>query len=278
MTAIGVTGHRGRLGSALVKLGCIPIDANVANYYDLSVMLEHLQVQGHEIETIVNCAAYTDVDGCEDQPMQAATVNVGGVAALARAFSGRIVYISTDYVFDGTFGPYLEDSVPNPVSVYGWSKLGGELVLKGRNNPDDLIVRTTVLFGSSDDFVSRVANTLLSRRTVALPDKLFGSPTYIPHLAEDILQAIDMGISGVLNLAGSRVISRYQFGRQIARALGLSPDLVVRGEVAGKAPRPPLGGLAINKALKLGLPFRDPYDGLKEWAERYKASHMARKA
>ena len=259
MMRIGVTGHRGRLGRELAKLGCVPIEADVANFHALNAAIKLVKP-----EVIIHCAAFTDVDGCEGQPIKAALVNTGGVSNLAKAFSGKIVYISTDYIFDGQFGPYLEFSAPNPLSIYGWSKLGGELALKHRSNDDDLIVRTTVLFGpDGDDFVGRVTDKLLAGEFVYLPDTLFGSPTYTPHLAEDILEAIDKGVCGTLNLAGSRVVSRYHFGQRIARAADISVSLVKRGGIIGKAPRPPKAGLAINLALRLGFPARDPYDVLE---------------
>jgi len=259
MMQIGVTGHRGRLGRELVKLGCVPIEADVTNFHALNAAVKLVKP-----EVVVHCAAFTDVDECEDKPTKAAMVNTGGVAYLCKAFSGKIVYISTDYIFDGQFGPYLEFSAPSPLSVYGWSKLGGELVLKHRGNDDDLIVRTTILFGpNGDDFAGRVISKLLYGEFVYLPDSLYGSPTYTPHLAEDILEAINKDVCGTLNLAGNRVISRYHFGQQIARAAGVSVQSIKRGQVIGKAPRPPKAGLAVNLALRLDFPVRDPYDVLE---------------
>jgi len=260
---VGVTGHRGRLGRELVKLGCAPIEADVTNFHALNAAIKAIQP-----EVVIHCAAFTGVDACEDQPAKAALVNTGGIAHLYKAFPGKIVYISTDYIFDGKFGPYLEFSAPNPLGIYGWSKLGGELVLKRRGNDDDLIVRTTVLFGpDGDDFVGHVTDRLLVGEFVHLPDSLYGSPTYTPHLAEDILAAVDKGICGTLNLAGNRVISRYHLGQQIARAAGVSIQFVKRGNAIGKAPRPPKAGLAVNLALSLGFPVRDPYAVLESLVE-----------
>jgi len=269
---IGVTGHRGRLGRELVKLGCVPVEADVTNFHALNAAIKVIQP-----EVVVNCAAFTDVDACEDQPVRAAEINTGGVFNLAKAFSGKIVHISTDYIFDGKFGPYLEFSSPSPLSIYGWSKLGGELALGHRGNDDDLIVRTTVLFGpDGDDFVGHVIGKLLSKanrglhKFVYLPDTLYGSPTYTPHLAEDILEAIDKGVCGILHLAGSRVVSRYHLGQQLARAAGVSTQFIKRGQIIGKAPRPQRAGLAINLALRLGFPVRDPYDVLEALIDRYR--------
>jgi dTDP-4-dehydrorhamnose reductase len=240
----------------------------VTGFFELRSEIEH-----DKEEVVIHCAAHTNVDGCEEWPLDATDVNMGGTFALAGAFKGKIVYISTDYVFDGTTGPYVEYSSPNPINIYGWSKLGGELVLKARKNPDDLIVRTTMLFGpDGDDFVSKVAEKLLSGEPVYLPDNLYGSPTYIPHLAEDILLAVKKGTSGVLNLAGGPApISRYRFGQRIAEAAGLSTDLVRRGgPPLGTALRPLRVGLKTDKAVRLGFPYRDPYRELKQVIDRHR--------
>lgn len=259
---IAVTGPRGRLGSELVRQGCIPFDVDVTDYMALSRSLQEIKP-----DTVINCAAYTNVDGCEDAPNLAANVNVGGAFGLAQVFRGKIVHVSTDYIFDGRNGPYTETDAPNPISIYGWSKLGGELAIINRNYPDDLIVRTTVLFDRySRNFVTAVMSQLADAQPVALPDSLSGSPTYIPHLAEAILAAIEAGVCGVLNLAGSRVWSRLEFGKMIALSCGFSMDQITTGPVTGRAPRPLKAGLIVDKAKSLGLPVYDPVDGLKEMA------------
>lgn len=269
MLRIGVTGPHGRLGSELVRQGCTPIEADVTHFHALKTAVDTA-----ECDIVVHCAAMTDVDGCEKNPATAAQINVGGVAHLLHAHGGRIVYISTDYIFDGgdlsflhtqPAGPYAENHAPNPLSVYGWSKLGGELIIRNAKRPGDLIVRTTVLFdGRSGCFVAKVLDKLLRHEYVYVPDDLYGSPTYIPHLATDILLAIERQVSGVLNLAGIRVVSRYQFAQHIAEAADVPITLIKRGKTLGAAPRPKLAGLATNKASNLGFLQRDPYAVLRQ--------------
>lgn len=257
---IGVTGPRGRLGSELVRQGCVPINADVTNPLNLQAALMDLKP-----EVIIHCAAKTNVDMCEFSPVTTTEVNVGGACSVTALFRGPVVYISTDYVFDGEAGPYTEEDKPNPISVYGWSKLGGEIVLKNRHNPDDLIIRTTVLFDNGDNnFVTRIAKKLLDGETIQLPDKLFGSPTYVPHLAEAILAAIDKNVSGILNLAGDWVMSRFDLGQHVARLLDIPAKNIERGEVTGRAPRPLQAGLILDKAKKIGLPIYDPSIGVRE--------------
>jgi dTDP-4-dehydrorhamnose reductase len=257
------------LGSELVRQGCVPIEADVTHFYALKTAVE-----AAECDVIVHCAAMTDVDACETDPSTAAAINTGGVAHLLQAHPGRIVYLSTDYIFDGgspaftqaqPAGPYSETWPPNPISVYGWSKLGGEILIRNARRPGCLIVRTTVLFdGRSGCFVAKVLDKLMRGEYVYVPDELYGSPTYIPHLATDILLAIERYVTGVLNLAGVHVISRYEFARRIAEAASLPLTLVKRGKTLGAAPRPKQAGLTINKATHLGFLSRDPLSVLPQ--------------
>lgn len=257
---IGVTGYRGRLGSELVKQGCISIEADVTNFHHLGQVVREVQP-----DVIIHCAAKTNVDMCETSAVSATTVNFGGTFGLTQVFTGKIVYISTDYIFDGTAGPYSEDARPNPISIYGWTKLGGELAIKNSSNPAHLIVRTTVLFDrNGNNFVTKVIDQLLQGNTVNLPDQLYGSPTYVPHLVEAILMAVDRDLTGIINLGGSMVMSRFTFGQEIARLLNKPIELIQSGPIVGRAPRPRLAGLRTDKAHILRLPIYDPLNGVKE--------------
>lgn len=255
---IGITGHRGLLGSELVRQGCMPVGANVTDF-------KELQSAAKPFGVIVHCAAMTDVDGCETAPITAAQINMGGTYQLTQVFGGKIIYISTDFVFDGKHGPYSEDDRPNPISVYGWSKLGGEIVVKNRKR-DDLIIRITTPFGphpQKQTLVSKVAKRLKEGQPVNFPNQLASSPTYIPHLATGILAAVDQ--IGVLNIAGSRTMPLWKFAREMARIWGFNPKMVGNdGQIVGLAPRPLRGGLLLDKAKNLNIPISDPLDGLKE--------------
>jgi dTDP-4-dehydrorhamnose reductase len=252
MGKVAVTGPRGRLGRELVKWGCMPLTANVTDYHALQREISYLNP-----DIIIHCAAYTNVDGCENAPRRAADVNTYGTYNLRQAFSGKIVYLSTDYIFDGLTGMYKEDDKPNPLNIYGWSKLGGELTLSN----DDLIIRTTVLFDKGDNnFVTQVINQLLCGNTVKAPDTLFGSPTYVPHLAEGILAALHL--RGALNIAGNRIMSRYRLAQFIAEILGFGQ--VEKAPYTSKTRRPMNAGLDVGKAQMLGLPIYDALEGIKE--------------
>ncbi len=258
MVKIAVTGPHGRLGSELVRQGCTPIEANVLNYSDL-----YSEIKDINPDVVVHCAAYTDVNACEKSPGRASEINTGGTFALTKVFSGKIVYISTDYIFDGKNGPYDEEAKPNPIGIYGWSKLGGELVIRNRQNPDDLIIRTTVLFDKySKNFVTSVIEKLLTGDSVSVPSNLYGSPTYIPHLAKGILNAME--VNGILNIVGGGIVSRYRFARQIANVLNISRDKVQQFLIEDCTFRPLLAGLLTNKAMNYGIKIYHPLDGVKE--------------
>lgn len=261
---IGVTGPTGRLGSELVKnRQCIP----------LTFRLEQSPISIREtiaplgLDAIINTAAYTDVDGCETNPSRAALVNTSGVYNLTQAFDGKIVHISTDYIFDGNEGPYTIHDTPRPIQIYGWSKLGGEMVLLSQPRTNILIVRTTVLYDNdSNNFVGKVIDQLEQGKTVTIyGPALYGSPTYVPHLAKAIITCIRNGIIGIINITGEQVMSRFVLACLIASEFGYSRDLVKvtpEAQVIG-ARRPEMAGLVVTETARRGIPIYHVLDGLK---------------
>lgn len=267
---IGVTGYKGRLGSQLIKLGCYPVGGDITTR---SFLMGEFSIPPLP-DTIIHCAAVTDVDRCERELYDHAyLVNDKGTKNLCDAFGGRIIYISTDYIFDGTTGAYGEHAKPNPISVYGHSKLLGEERIKQRNHPGDVIVRTTILYGTKGkpDFVTGVVDKLSAGEAITLPCNLFGTPTYTPHLAEALMRLCEVtNPPRIVNIVGREVLSRYEFGLAIADVFGLNKQLItpVR-EIPGKAMRPMKAGLKTKLAEKLGLPIYSVYDGLKAMKEQY---------
>lgn len=176
-------------------------------------------------ETVINCAAYTDVDGCESDKETAMQVNGEGVAHLAMACRGigaRLVHVSTDYVFDGGKGsPYVEDDAPRPLGVYGESKLAGEL--NAAFNPDHLIVRTQWLYGlHGTNFVETMLRLALEKDELAVVDDQVGSPTWTVDLAQAILALLKTGHRGIYHAANSGFCSWNDFARAIFEESGLS--------------------------------------------------------
>lgn len=251
---VAVTGPEGRLGRALVSLGCAPLVCDITSIRSIQAAIRDTRP-----DVIVNAAAITDVDRCETLPFYVvANTNVDGVRNLRECFAGLIVQLSTDYVFDGVEGPYHEGQPPNPVQMYGISKRAAELAIL-KTSPS-LVVRTTYLFDKeSESTVSAIIMRLLAGEPVQLSPFRKTTPTYTPDLAEGILRAVDRGKTGILNIVGDRLLTRAGLGRWIAQGLGLPMEKIVDGpeDGEGMARRPINGGLLVDKARELGLPISD---------------------
>jgi len=174
---------------------------------------------------IINSAAYTDVDGCESNVETAMAVNgegVGLLALTAREIGAKLVQVSTDYVFDGGKGsPYLEDDPVGPLSIYGESKLAGEL--NAAMAPEHLIVRTQWLYGiHGKNFVETMLRLAGERSELAVVDDQIGSPTFTRDLALAIKALVDRGCSGVYHVANSGFCSWNDFAKAIFAEEGLT--------------------------------------------------------
>jgi len=174
---------------------------------------------------IINSAAYTDVDGCESNVETAMAVNgegVGLLALTAREIGAKLVQVSTDYVFDGGKGsPYLEDDPVGPLSIYGESKLAGEL--NAAMAPEYLIIRTQWLYGiHGKNFVETMLRLAGERSELAVVDDQIGSPTFTRDLALAIKALVDRGCSGVYHVANSGFCSWNDFAKAIFAEEGLT--------------------------------------------------------
>jgi dTDP-4-dehydrorhamnose reductase len=217
-------------------------------------------------DAIVNCAAWTDVDGCEGDPARARLVNADGAANVARAARDAVVVqISTDYVFDGRADrAYTEKDATNPLSEYGRSKLLGEknvLWIAARA----AVVRSAWLYGAGTaNFVAAILRAARTRERLDVVDDQVGSPTSTPDLARALVALVESGATGVLHGVNAGQCSRYEFARAIFEEAGLDPERVEPVPTSAM-PRPaarpahaPLDGVAWRAA---GLP------GLRPWAE-----------
>ncbi|MHC4959413.1 MAG: dTDP-4-dehydrorhamnose reductase [Planctomycetota bacterium] len=206
-------------------------------------------------DVVLIAAGMTHVDRCESEPDLAGRINRDGpaqVAAAARAAGARTVYYSTEYVFDGTAGPYTEEDAPNPLSVYGKSKLEGEGAVLDAD-PDALVLRTTVVYGpeaQGKNYVYRLVAALSEGREVPAPEDQISSPTYNRDLARATVALLNAEASGVFHVVGPELMSRVGFACAIANALGLDPALVKPVPTAAlgqAAPRPLRAGLLDDK-------------------------------
>lgn len=199
-------------------------------------------------EVTVLTSAFMDVDGCEKDPAKAQEVNALGAKHVAMAVkgSGLLVYVSTDYVFDGKkAGRYVETDPTGPVNVYGSTKLGGEEEVR-QHARDFLIVRPAQIWGvnkfvKKPTLVQKVVESLKAGRQIDLIADQKQSPTYAPELARNLIDLIEADERGVFHTAGGTALSRYEMGVQVAEAYGLDPELVRPQTLAAAgqpAPRP----------------------------------------
>jgi dTDP-4-dehydrorhamnose reductase len=207
-------------------------------------------------DVIIHSAALTDVDRCERERELAYKMNVEGTRAISKAAEKAgafLVYISTDYVFDGERGSYREDDKTNPVSYYGQSKLLGEEFCRG------CIARTCVIYGSRPasgkvNFALWLIESLKSGKQVRVVTDQFITPTLNTNLAQMVLEVADRRLSGVYHLAGATRISRCDFAREVARVFDLDSDLIIPSRMADlkwDAKRPKDSSLDTSKAARV---------------------------
>ncbi|UCH62810.1 MAG: dTDP-4-dehydrorhamnose reductase [Fidelibacterota bacterium] len=282
-TRVLITGALGQLGLALAQVlssgmdllltDLEPGDSGVAPCDITSWEQVKEAVRSFKPQYIVNSAAMTDVDGNEREPERARLVNTVGVEHLLAAGAeagARLVQVSTDYVFDGTAGPYLESDKPAPLSVYGRTKLEAErLVLEGDAH---LVIRANVLFGpdieSRASFVHWVVNSLEEGKQIRVVDDQINNPTLTTNLAEAIRKALEQGAGGLYHYGGLEFASRYDFALKIAQHFNLPVEgiaTITTKELDQLAPRPLKGGLICSKMkMELNVTNSNISEGLSQ--------------
>jgi dTDP-4-dehydrorhamnose reductase len=212
---------------------------------------------------VLHAAAWTDVDGAEDDPQSAAAVNVGGVQHAAELGAPLVVW-STDYVFDGAKRtPYVESDPPGPLGVYGRTKLHGEAAA----GEQAWIVRSSWLFGwTSKNFVRTMLRLGAERDEVAVVDDQRGSPTYVGHLAKATRQVLELP-HGVYHVAAAGECSWADFAEAIFEEAGLATRVrrITTAEFGARAPRPAYSVLRSERGAPELPPWRD---GLRECLAR----------
>jgi dTDP-4-dehydrorhamnose reductase len=195
------------------------------------------------------------------------------VIQAANQVGAKLVYFSTDYIFDGKNGPYKEDHPANPVCEYGRQKLYAEHLIATLAE-DFLILRTTGVYGwerQGKNFIYRLMSVLGAGQTLTVPADQLGSPTYAPNFVRAVVELALTTHRQVFHVAGMEVANRYEFALEAARALKLNGDLiqpVSTAELGQTAPRPLQAGLRVEKAsASLPFPLLGYHDGLREMAQ-----------
>jgi len=220
-------------------------------------------------DVVIHCAARPTVDWCEHHPDEARTLNVSATEALADActqINARLVFLSTDYVFDGVSGPYSEDDRTNPINVYGRLKLEAEQAVQTRLK-NSLIIRTTNVYGfdlQSKNFVMGILPRLARRERVPAAVDQFGNPTLVQDLCSTARELLGSGASGIFHVVGPDFMNRVEWAQTVATVFELDPDLVTAmttEELNQPAPRPRRSGLI---STRLHSVIREPLSDLKQ--------------
>lgn len=279
MFNILVTGANGQLGSELKEI-CdnykykffftCKKELDIANELDVSSFINN-----NDINVIINCAAYTAVDNAQDDEKNANIINhvaVKNIAKICKEKDIKLVHISTDYVFDGKhYKPYIETDITNPTSIYGKTKLKGEIALQKINPKNSIIMRTSWLYSSfGNNFVKTMLNLGKNKEEIEVVFDQIGTPTYAAHLADAILQIlpkIKNEQTEIYHYSNEGVLSWYDFAKEIMKMTKLTcrvnPTLSVN--FPRPAPRPYFSVLDKSK-IKNDFDLTIPYwkDGLHE--------------
>lgn len=262
---VGIIGSKGQLGSDLLKsfkeYEIIPFDHNrveVGDYESCQIIKESRP------DVVINTAAFHKTDDCEDDPQKTFWVNTIGarnVAKVCKEIGADVVYISTDYVFDGSKNsPYIEEDYPNPINTYGISKLAGEFYTKLVEK--HYIIRVSSLFGAAGasgkggNFVETMITKAMNEEEIMVVDDVVMSPTYTMDAAEMIKEILEKNLPiGIYHVINGGYCSWYEFARAIFEMLDLEVSLspTKTASYQSKAKRPMFSALESTRLERHGL-------------------------
>ena len=262
MSNILVTGGNGQLGSEIKELSISCTngsffftdvsDLDITNYTAVAAF-----IKTNSIDVIVNCAAYTAVDKAESEPELADAINhlaVKNLAIIARERGAKLIHISTDYVFDGTgHKPYVETDTPNPQSVYGQTKLDGELAMQAINPANSIIIRTSWVYSTyGSNFVKTMLRIGQEQKEISVVSDQIGSPTYACDLAKvilEILPQIKNEQVAIYHFANSGTCTWFEFAKAIFEIKGLKVMVhpILTSQYPTIAKRPQYSVLGVDK-------------------------------
>lgn len=232
-------------------------------------------IKEHNPDCVILTSALTNVDRCETHPKEAWRINVEGpknVSEACKENDVKLIYVSTDYVFDGEKRFYTEEDEPNPISVYGETKLAGEKAVQ--NTCDDYaIARVSVLYGwntvtSKPNFVTWIIDKLKKGEEVKLFTDQYTSPTLADNAAQALLAIFKKDKKGLYHTSGKGCISRFKIGKKIAKIFELDENFIkpiTSDKINLPAKRPPQSCLDVSKAEKeLGIKLMTVDGGLSE--------------
>ena len=223
-----MTGARGQIGSQIRKM--LPDDWELIATDSKTLDITHADsvenmLSVFQPDVVMNTAGYTNVDAAENDLEKAFTINAQGVLNLARSANQhgvKMLHLSTDYVFDGTkYTPYTESNYPNPLNIYGKSKLAGEVAALSAN-PATLIVRTSGVFSAvGNNFLTTVLNNAKQGKAFGVVDEQICCPTYAADLAAALITLVRdyPQMRGLYHFTGGTALSWYDFAKKIVTAV-----------------------------------------------------------
>lgn len=272
-----ITGSKGQLGRALLEISdkfspsaVLPIDLPEHDFTEDSTLQAMVDFAP---EMVIHCGAFTHVDGCETDPDTAYWVNALGtqnVALACQTCGATMLYVSTNEVFDGSKKePYLEFDPPNPIGVYGKSKLAGEMYVRALLDRF-YIVRTAWLYArGGNNFVTKIIKAADERGALQVVTDEVSSPTYAPDLAAAIVQLIQTGRYGIYHFTNEGACSRYEFALKILELSGRDhiPVTPITSNQYERVAQPPLYAVIRNYcgATALGITLRPWEEALQEY-------------
>ena len=272
-----ITGANGLLGQHLVKLLLDTtsheiiatskseprgiIQNNRLHYYSLDIIngLEvNLLIDKLRPDTIIHCAALTQIDECEQNPIKAWEVNVTATRFLvdaAKKINAFFIFISTDFVFDGMAGPYKEGDTLNPVSYYGSTKVAAEKAV-AESGLQYATIRTcllygNILYGNRSNIISWVKENLENEQPIKVVSDQMRTPTYVEDLAMGVLLVVEKKAVGLFHISGKDFLSPYEMALSTAEVLNLDAKLIQKVDASifvQPAKRPAITGFVIEKA------------------------------
>ena len=262
-----ITGAQGQLGHALQQaLSREDLILKDLPEFDLTHSASESQIVAARPSVILHVGAYTNVEGAEREPDRAMAVNAQGTTYVARAaatLNAKLIYVSTDYVFDGTKStPYREEDVPHPINVYGQSKRAGEIAAL-RGCPNTLVVRTAWLYGhAGNNFVKTIMRLASEKPFLEVVGDQRGCPTNADDLAQALKDLVMSDLRGICHVTNTGDCTWHEFAEAIVRLMDLSTPVrrITTAQMGRLARRPPYSVLAQERLCIV----RDP---LPHWQD-----------
>ena len=266
-----VTGSAGLIGQQVVK--DLSESNEVFSSYNHSMpeygepvrmdLRDHKQISGvfdeKNPDVVIHLGAMTDVDLCERENHSASEINAKSTETIAKECSKQnsfLIYLSTDYVFDGNSGLYKENDITNPIGYYGKSKLDGEISIQDSLS-EYCIARTSTPFGvhsKKKSFPIWIIENLEQKNQINVLTDQITSPTYIPNLSKMLIEIAERKITGILHVSGASNMSRYDMACKIANKLNYDQSLLkpaTMDEMNWTAKRPKNSSLDVSKAVSI---------------------------